>query len=169
MAVLDPEELLEQAELLVVPRQPGPPRQVDVRRAISAAYYAVFHHVCIEVADAFVGKTLRRDPRYVRAYRSVDHKPLATACKAAAGAKADATLADLAPNGAFSATLREFAADTMYLQVQRHRADYNPSGLLRAVDARTAISRGRRAMVSYRNSPPDEQRIFLTSLVFKTR
>lgn len=169
MAVLESEELFEQAELLIVPRQPGPPRQVDVRRAISAAYYAVFHHVCAEVADVFVGKTLRREARYSRAYRSIDHSSLASICRSIEGMKVDPTLAAFAPNGAFTAALKEFAADTLYLKAQRHRADYDPSGLLRTIDARTAIFRGRRAISSYRKSSSDEQMAFLTLLAFKGR
>jgi hypothetical protein len=42
VAVLNPSHLFEQANKLVA-IQVGPPRQVDIRRAISAAYYATFH------------------------------------------------------------------------------------------------------------------------------
>jgi hypothetical protein len=39
LAILNPEHLFEQAEKLVIPPPAGPPRQVDIRRAVSAAYY----------------------------------------------------------------------------------------------------------------------------------
>src|SRR5262249_25719796 len=51
VAILDPEHLFDQADRLVAPPPAGPPRQADVRRAISAAYYAVFHGTLAAVAD----------------------------------------------------------------------------------------------------------------------
>jgi hypothetical protein len=42
MAILNPEHLLQQAERLIQPPPAGPPRQVDLRRAISGAYYDAF-------------------------------------------------------------------------------------------------------------------------------
>jgi len=42
----------------------GAPRQADLRRAISSAYYAVFHAIMAEAADDFVGSTHRHTPRY---------------------------------------------------------------------------------------------------------
>ena len=59
MAPLNPEHLFEQAEALVVPPEAGPPRQVDIRRSISAAYYGVSHAIAAAAADEFVGKTKR--------------------------------------------------------------------------------------------------------------
>src|ERR1700676_3334710 len=57
-AVLDPNHLFEQANKLIT-IQVGPPRQVDIRRAISAAYYATFHATITAAADQFIGVTSR--------------------------------------------------------------------------------------------------------------
>jgi len=168
MAVLDPDELFEQAELLIAPRRPGPPRQVDVRRAISASYYGVFHFVCTEVADLFVGKKWRQDPRYSRVYRSVDHGVLGSTCRAIPSRHVDATIIALAPTG-FSPALRQFAAGVIELKAQRHHADYEPAGLLYSVDARVAVSIGRRALAAFRSCSSAEQAAFLTLLAFKSR
>src|SRR5215216_7618181 len=43
VAILNPEHLFDQAEKLILSPPAGRPRQVDIRRAISAAYYGVFH------------------------------------------------------------------------------------------------------------------------------
>src|ERR1051326_8403917 len=80
VAILDPEHLLEQAQRLAEPPSAGPPRQVDVRRAISAAYYAVFHATLAAAADQFVGVTKRATSQYALVYRSVDHKTLRELC-----------------------------------------------------------------------------------------
>lgn len=45
VAILNPDHLFEQADRLAAPFGPGTIRQVDVRRAISAAYYGVFHAI----------------------------------------------------------------------------------------------------------------------------
>jgi hypothetical protein len=50
MATLNPDHLLAQAERLIRAPPAGPPLQVDVRRAISAAYYSVFHAVLTAAA-----------------------------------------------------------------------------------------------------------------------
>src|ERR1700691_675527 len=76
LAILNPEHLLEQANRLIAPPPAGPPRQVDVRRAISAAYYAVFHATLAAAADQLVGVTKRASSGYTLVYRSIDHKEL---------------------------------------------------------------------------------------------
>jgi uncharacterized protein (UPF0332 family) len=54
VAILNPDQLFEQAEkLIAIPA--GRPRQVDIRRAISSAYYAIFHAIITAAADQFVG------------------------------------------------------------------------------------------------------------------
>ena len=54
MATLNPDHLLDQAERLTTAPGSGPPRQADLRRAISTAYYAVFHAIATDAADQFV-------------------------------------------------------------------------------------------------------------------
>ena len=80
MAVLNPDHLFEQANKLVT-IQAGPPRQVDIRRAISAAYYATFHAAITAAADQFIGVTNRDTSRYGLVYRSVSHAWLRDLCK----------------------------------------------------------------------------------------
>ncbi len=81
MAVLNPDHLLDQADRLITPPGGGAPRQADLRRAISNAYYAVFHAVVAQAADDFVGITHRASPRYGLVYRSIDHKSLRKLCE----------------------------------------------------------------------------------------
>src|SRR5918912_2888967 len=81
VAILSPDHLFEQAERLVEPPPAGPPRQVDIRRAISAAYYGVFHAVLAAAAHHFVGKTKRATSQYGLVYRSIEHKRLRELCE----------------------------------------------------------------------------------------
>ena len=169
MAVLDPDELFEQAEFLVASRRPGPPRQVDVRRAVSAAYYAVFHFICTEAADFVIGQRYQREARYAQVYRSVDHRDIRSACAAVQAAKPDVAVARLAPSNGFAARLQEFAAGTIELQVRRHTADYDPSGLLRTKHAHLMVSLGRSTISAFRDTDADNRAAFLTIILFKRR
>src|SRR5271155_41415 len=81
VAILNPDHLFEQAEKLIAPPPAGPPRQVDVRRAISAAYYGLFHAIIAAPADQFVGKAKRSSSLYGLVYRSVDHRRLRVLCE----------------------------------------------------------------------------------------
>lgn len=126
MAVLNPEHLLDQAERLFLPPAAGPPRQVDVRRAISAAYYAVFHHVLTLAADEFVGVTKRGSKRYSLVYRSVGHRPLRELCIDAQKVTLPAKLRRYLPSSSFGPNIQAFAAALVDLQEKRHAADYDP-------------------------------------------
>jgi hypothetical protein len=69
----DPSELLRQADALA--RSAGA-TQADLRRAISTAYYVVFHFCLSAAADMVCGIASRSTARYSLVYRSVDHKTL---------------------------------------------------------------------------------------------
>ena len=71
MTLPNPEHLFDQADELATPPATGAPRQSSLRRAISTAYYALFHAILTDVADQLVGKGQRDTPQYSLVYRSV--------------------------------------------------------------------------------------------------
>jgi hypothetical protein len=73
VAILNPDHLFEQADKLIAP-QIGRPRQADVRRAISSAYYGIFHAVATKAVDQVIGATNRDKAHYGLAYRSIANK-----------------------------------------------------------------------------------------------
>jgi hypothetical protein len=79
VTIPNPDHLLDQALRLASPTL-GPPKQVDLRRAISAAYYAVFHAALRAAADEFIGRNKQGTPLYTLAYRSIDHASLRELC-----------------------------------------------------------------------------------------
>jgi hypothetical protein len=172
MAVLNPKHLLEQAERLLEPRRPGLLiRQADRRRAISAAYYAVFHFTLIAVADQFVGKEERETERYALAYRSIDHSKLEGLCKVASTARIDrkSKYAKFIPENGFGESVREFASLLLELKEKRNAADYDPSHWVKIADARRAISAAQSAIQQFGNAHSDETIAFLSLLVFSPR
>ncbi len=169
MAILNPDHLFEQAERLVEPPPAGPPRQVDVRRAVSAVYYGIFHATITAAADHFVGAIHRSSGRYTLVYRSIDHGSLRRLCEDITKSNLPAKYAPFMPQGGIGANISAFAAAMLDLQEQRHLADYDPSIRLRTSNAKTAVQIARAALQRFRNAQPAEREAFLSLLVFPPR
>jgi uncharacterized protein (UPF0332 family) len=169
VAILNPEHLFEQADRLIVSLAAGPPRQVDLRRAISAAYYGLFHAIVTAVADQFVGVTKRSTAQYQLVYRSVDHRSLRTLCEELKKNTLPARFSSYAPPKGFGNNILAFCIATVELQEKRHAADYDPLIRVRLSDAVVAISTARAALARYRKASPQRRRAFLTLLSFPPR
>lgn len=162
--MIEPDQLLDVATLLAAPPQRGAPRQARLRRAISSAYYALFHCFVMAGADLLAGANSRSSQRYLVIYRSFEHKRIADICRqVAAGRVATDT------GNPFHATLRECAASFVELQEGRHDADYDPSKKFALSDAQVAISKAIVAIQRLNASPAAERFLFLTLLHFKLR
>lgn len=169
MAVLNPDHLFDQAEKLVAPPPAGPPRQVDLRRAISAAYYAVFHFVLTAAADEFVGVTKKTTRRYTLVYRSIDHRALRDLCSEAKKPQLTAKYGKYAPSNGFGPNIQAFASAVLELQEKRHSADYDPSSRVKTSDVRLAIATARSAIRRFERASPGRRGAFLALLLFPPR
>jgi hypothetical protein len=138
--ILNPDHLFEQAERLVSPPA-GRPRQVDVRRAISAAYYAIFHATITAAVDQFVGVINRDQSRYGLAYRSVNHAWLRDLCKEIQKSTPSSKFKSYAPPQRFDQNITAFAAAVVELQEKRHSADYDVMIRMNRSDAALAIAK----------------------------
>jgi len=166
MAAINSNHLLAQAETLVA-APAGAPRQVDLRRAISSAYYAVFHSVATALADQFIGVAKRAVSQYGLVYRSLDHRTLANLCDDLKKPIPPARLAKHVPPGGFSANLKSMFAAVKDLQEKRHSADYDPMIKFHAADAQLAIESARSAIVRFQQATEAERIAFLALLVFE--
>jgi hypothetical protein len=169
LAILNPEHLLEQANRLIAPPPAGPPRQVDLRRAISAAYYAVFHATLTAAADHYVGAANRATSQYTLAYRSVDHRELRELCSKVSAPNLSGRLTQYVPDGGFDVDIRAYAQALLELQEKRFDADYNPSIRVRSSDARLAIGTARDALRRLQATHSSSREAFLGLLLFKVR
>jgi hypothetical protein len=169
VAILNPEHLFEQVDKLKVPPPHGPPRQVDLRRAISAAYYGVFHAVLAAAADKFIGSTKQSSVQYSLIYRSVDHGILRRLCQEVKNAQILLKYRPYLPAGGFGPDLRAFAVALLELQEKRHSADYDPSIRVRSSDAVGAINTAKTALMHFRAASADAREGFLTLLLFQPR
>jgi hypothetical protein len=170
MAILNSQHLLEQAtRLLEMKSALGTVRQVDRRRAISAAYYAVFHAILTATADEFAGTAARKTARYALVYRSIDHARLESLCKDVNRENLPDRLVAYAPANGFGPNIREFSALLVELKEKRISADYDPSHWIKIADAKQAIESARSAIDRFGKANPPRRKAFLTLLVFLPR
>ena len=107
-----PPDLIEAARVLT-DSGPGRPTQARLRRAVSTAYYAMFHCLAAAAADLFIGR--QRTPAWHRVYRALDHGRARNACLEGQ------TIRE------YPAEIRKFAEESeefVTLQKARQQADY---------------------------------------------
>ena len=169
MPVPNPEHLLQQADRLTIGAGAGAPRQVDLRRAISAAYYAVFHAVLAAAADEFVGATRRSTKQYALVYRSIDHRRLREICTEAQKPNLPAKFAEYAPSRGLGNNIRAFSVAFLDLQKKRHAADYDPLTRFKGSDAIVAATTPRTALRRPPKANSTNRKAFLSLLLFQPR
>lgn len=91
------------------------PRDARLRRAVSTAYYAMFHALARDCADSLVGSdaAVRPGRAWVEVYRGLDHGTSKDGCEKAKGVD-------------FPEEVKEFAAAFTKLQELRHLCDHDP-------------------------------------------
>jgi hypothetical protein len=139
-----------------------------LRRAISDAYYALFHAAAIGAADEFVGRGRQSTPFYALVYRSIEHRSLRQLCEDLGRPTIPSRYLPYIPAGGAGLGVREFAAAVVDLQPKRHAADYDPMMNLGVVDIRLAVDTSRNALSEF-HSQRRWRREFLTLLLFPPR
>lgn len=110
------EELIAQAYRLAHATRRRP-RQVDVNRALSSAYYALFHTLARVCADAIAGTGGdRSQAAWRQTYRALAHGTAKNACKQARN-KAFRPKSSVLPKR--SSTCRSFATRQTMIRLQR--------------------------------------------------
>src|SRR5580658_3116093 len=132
VAILDPRHLLDQADALLAETDAGPRCQVDLRRAISAAYYSVFHTVTCAAADQVVGSAKRSTPGYTLVYRGIDHRALNNFCLMASRPTLPPKYQGCCPNGGFGDDIRQFGRSVIIPAPLTARAQPNTRSKIRS-------------------------------------
>lgn len=158
-------ELLELAERLIGTSAP-PRSSADVRRAVSTAYYALFHLLVREAVDllsADVSEELRRQVR-----RTLEHTRMAAVCRAFCGkGTPPKLLSDLLKPTPAPAGLRTVAASFVDLQDKRHAADYDTGPPMTALEAEGSVRQAREAFEAWGAVRSDPSAVtFLAALMF---
>lgn len=134
---------------------PSRPRQSDLNRAISTAYYALFHAVARSNADRLVGTGVNRSNKaWVQAYRALDHGSGKTACQQV-------------PSLGFSPGLVIVAQAFTALQEARHKADYDPDFRPSRRDALAAVAQAELAIAELKQSTLQDRSAFAVQLLVR--
>jgi len=157
-----PEQLIAQAELLL---RDAAFSEANVRRAVSSAYYALFH---LLIRDAVVN--WRHVEQHARLARSFDHKRMKDASQALLKEMGGIPIQSI--GGADAEQVARFrlsvvAQAFVELQQARHKADYEIGEPFGPVDAAVDVAQARLAFVTWADvrDEPLAQR-YLYSLPF---
>lgn len=142
-----PKDLLVQADYLFK-LSPKRPKQANLRRAVSASYYAVFHALCWSNANVLAGAGASRPNRaWLQTYQAVDHGQAKTRCKEASAK-------------GFPASIRAFADSFVTLQEYRHRADNSPDQHFTKQEVSAIVGLARSAVAAMGGAPVKDRRAF---------
>ena len=103
------------------------PRQGNLRRAVSAAYYAIFHFLIDRSSRFLVGSTGQREQFRKATARAYAHGEMAAAAKTFCGGTLPAAVQRSVGTLTIPRELRDLASRFLDAQDQRHLADYDLS------------------------------------------
>lgn len=134
------------------------PQQAYLKRAVSTAYYGVFHAIAKNNADSLLGvtKSLRSEKAWQQTYRALQHGFAKSACKEAR-------------NLSFPTGIQQCATSFVALQEKRHSSDYDPLFRLTKQEALDALGEAKAAIKGLKNSPIKDRRAFAAFVLFSKR
>ncbi len=159
---MKPDDFIKTARSLVSQQGAGRPRETDLRRAVSTAYYALFHCVAVSGADLLVGgeQADRSERAWRQTYRALNHGRAKNRCKEITGKKKQM---------GFPPGLEDFALEFVNLQRARHRADYDPAERLIKSDVHQTIRLAERAVAKFTHADRRDRKAFVVYMLLDKR
>ncbi len=161
---MNPQDLLRIARQLAsgaIGGNVGRPRQTELRQAVSAAYYALFHALALCCADMLVGATPanRSQAAWRQAYRALEHGLAKNQCGNRSAMRR------------FPSEIGEFGKQFVAMQQQRHEADYDPDpeGSFTRDDVLQLIEEAENAITQFNGVPARDKRAFAVYVLFRSR
>jgi hypothetical protein len=136
----------------------------DLSRAVSAAYYGLFHFVLTAVANWLVGPGNRKGALHEMVYTSIDHKALVDLCADCLKLTPSEKVKPYIPTGGFG-TVGDFARVAVSLYGQRILADYDRTTQFNAGDTRLALDNARSAVRYFERATLEQREVFMTLLL----
>ena len=159
---MNPAELIALARVLVngvIAGGAAPVSQSELRRAVSCAYYAVFHTLAASNANTLVGASPADQRRWAwqQTYRAADHRPTRNKLsRASLGVR-------------FPVAIRNFGELFAAVQKERHSADYDPHSEFTAPDVFDLIERAEIAINTFNQTPADIRHDLAVHILTTTR
>ena len=134
------------------------PTEADLKRAISAAYYAMFTALAESCADTLVGQSLnaRNAREWVLTFRALQH--------GYARQQFERREVNL-----YSPSIVSFARTFTTTQAMRHEADYNPVSQFTQIQANDIIDQAEYAIDQFMAASEDERRLFAAYVLMRNR
>lgn len=132
------------------------PKQAHLLRAVSTAYYAMFHVLARCCADMMIGgpSAARSKPAWCQVYRSLEHKPARDACGH--------------PRiTGFPVEIQDFANVFKSMQEKRHKADYDPQEKVYKSAVLLDIDQVKLAIERFEMAPLRDRRAFAAFVLFR--
>ena len=135
----------------------GRPRRADLCRALSTAYYAMFHCLARTCADRLAGHggTVGNRPMWRRVYRAPEHRQARARCE------------NVPPS--FPDEVQEFGQVFTVLQSKRHFADYDPDYRVGKSEVAADVRRAGIAIDRFLATPASVRRDFAIHVLTKMR
>ena len=159
---MDPDDLIRIGRRLAsgaVGGRQGRPRQAELRRAVSATYYAMFHALALSCANLLAGSTLanRSQPAWRQVYRALEHNHAKNQCNS------PSTMSR------FPSEIRNFGQLFILMQIQRHSADYDPDARFSRFEVTRLIEETERTIAGFKRVPRVDQRAFAIYVLLRSR
>ncbi|WP_457796873.1 hypothetical protein [Methylocystis sp. S23] len=134
------------------------PRQSNLLRAESTAYYALFHTLARCCADLLIGgsNSLRSEPAWTQVYRALDHGYAKQAC-------------ENNKISTFQIEIQDFANTFVTMQTKRHKADYDPDYKIYKSEVVLDIAITEQAIVKFKTAKMKDKRAFAAYVLLKQR
>ena len=133
--------------------------QSSLRRAVSTAYYALFHCLANCCADMLVGGpgSGRSEPAWHQAYRALQHGTAKVRCD------------NRRMIQRFPVEIQGFAQQFVHMQGKRADADYAPSLTLEQADVIADIENTEQCIAQFEGAPDRDRRAFAVYVLLNLR
>ena len=155
---MKPADFIATARDLAQANTRGRPRESNLRRAVSTAYYALFHGLAVCCADMLVGGpgANRSRPAWRQAYRALQHGTARQRCE-------QNMIQEFPPE------IQDFANLFVLLQKRRHRADYDPDVIFSKDDVMINITDAEHHLSAFIETPAKDRRAFAIYVLLSVR
>jgi uncharacterized protein (UPF0332 family) len=167
--MLDSAELLALARRLSVGNGHSQPTDAELRRAVSTAYYALFHKVVGTAAERFMGPGQQNTAGFALLYRGFDHREMKTFCEALQVSTLKDKYKYHLRRSAISQDMRDFASVLPPLQDARHLADYDPAAQFLPAEVSSLVDAAEVALQAFDRVAVDERTDILALMMVGAR
>ena len=155
---MNPFDFIATARAMAAMSARGRPRQSDLRRIVSTAYYALFHCLALCCADMLVGgpSADRSRPAWNQAYRALQHGFARQRC-------------EHRNVSVFPGEIQYFARVFVEMQQDRHCADYDPDVSFIKADVMQLIDLAEDAIHRFQRASARDRRAFAVYVLLPAR